>query len=134
MDSRKLVIKESTTVLLGVSLCSAAMVGIFALLGQYTSAVLLGAIAGTVLSTLNFFAMAVVAMMAADKAEQQDVKGGEALVRKSYPLRMVVLFIILFALAKSGLCNPIALVLPLAFVRPTITVAEFFRKSGESKV
>ena len=134
MDSRKLVIKESAIVLLGVSLCSAAMVGIFALLGKFDSAVLLGALVGTVLSTLNFFFMAVIAMMAADKAESQNVKGGEALIRGSYPVRMILLFIILFAFAKSGLCNPIALVVPLIFVRPTITIAEFFRKSGEQSL
>lgn len=134
MDSRKLVIKESAIVLLGVSFCSAAMVGIFALLGKFDSAVLLGALVGTVLSTLNFFFMAVIAMMAADKAESQNVKGGEALIRGSYPVRMILLFIILFAFAKSGLCNPIALVVPLIFVRPTITIAEFFRKSGEQSL
>jgi len=128
MDSRKIVIKESVTVLAGVSLCSAAMVGIFALLGKFDSAVLLGAIVGAAAASLNFFFMAVIAMMAADKAEQQNVKGGEALIRGSYPIRMAVLFLVLFAFAKSGLCNPIALVVPLIFVRPTITIAEFFRK------
>jgi len=128
MESRKIVIKESVTVLTGVSLCSAAMVGIFALLGKFDSAVLLGAVVGAVAASLNFFFMAVIAMMAADKAEQQNVKGGEALIRGSYPIRMAVLFLVLFAFAKSGLCNPIALVVPLVFVRPTITIAEFFRK------
>ena len=132
MDSRKLVIKESAIVLLGVALCSAVMVGIFALLGKFDSTVALGAVVGTVLAALNFFFMAVVAMMAADKAEQQNVKGGQAMVQGSYMVRLVVLFLILFAFAKSGLCNVITLVVPLAFVRPTITIAEFFRKSGEA--
>lgn len=131
MDSRKFVIKESAVVLLGVALCSAAMVGIFALLGRFNSTVLLGAVVGTVLAALNFFFMAVVAMIAADKAGKQNVKGGEALIRGSYPVRMILLFVILFAFAKSGLCDPISLVVPLVFVRPTITIAEFFRKSGE---
>ena len=47
MDSRKLVIKESMIVLLGVTLCSAAMVGIFALLGSLVTFL------GTYLSKLN---------------------------------------------------------------------------------
>ena len=128
MDSRKIVIKESAIVLAGVTICSAAMVGIFALLGKLDSTILLGALVGTVAASLNFFFMAVIAMMAADKAEQQNVKGGEALIRGSYPIRMGVLFLVLFTFAKSGLCNPIALVVPLVFVRPTITIAEFFRK------
>ena len=37
-------------------------------------------------------------------------------------------FMLLFALVKSGACNALASVLPLYFVRITITVAEFFRK------
>jgi F0F1-type ATP synthase assembly protein I len=132
MDSRKIVLKESAFVLAGVALCSAVMVGIFALLGHFDSTVALGALVGTIVAVLNFFFMAVVVMMAADKAEKQNVKGGEAMIRIAYPVRMIVLFVVLFAFVKSGLCNTIAMVLPLVFVRPVITITEFFRKSGES--
>lgn len=132
MDSRKIVLRQTLTILVGVAVCSAVMVGIFALLGRYDGSVALGAAVGTVLATLNFFFMAVAAMMAADKAEQQNVKGGQALVQGSYLVRLVVLFLILFAFAKSGLCNVIALVVPLIFVRPVLTLTEFFRKSGEA--
>ena len=77
--------------------------------------------------------MALVAGIAADKAVAQDVKGGQLTMRLSYMARLAVIFIILFALVKSGLCNVIAAVLPLAFTRPVLFVAEFFRKSGEEK-
>lgn len=132
MDSRKFVFKETAIVLTGEILCSAVMVGIFALLGKFDTAVVLGAVVGTLLATLNFLFMAIGASLAADKAENQNIKGGQAMIRSSYLLRMVVLFLILFAFAKSGLCNVFTLVLPLAFVRPTITIAEFFRKPGEA--
>ncbi len=131
MDSRKFVLKETAIVLLGEILCSAAMVGIFALLGKFDRTVLLGAVVGAILATLNFFFMAVGATLAADKAENQNVKGGKAMIQSSYLIRLVVLFAILFAFAKSGLCNVIALVVPLIFVRPVLTIAEFFRKPGE---
>ena len=132
MDSRRFVLKETAIVLLGEILCSGAMVGIFALLGKFDSAVLLGAAVGAVLATLNFFFMAVGATLAADKAENQNVKGGKAMIQSSYLIRLVVLFAVLFAFAKSGLCNVIALVVPLIFVRPVLTIAEFFRKPGET--
>ena len=77
--------------------------------------------------------MAVSASLAADKAVGQDVKGGSALMKGSYMVRLLVMFLILFACVKSGLCNAFASVIPLFFVRPIITVAEFFRKSGEEK-
>ena len=133
MDSRKIVFKETSVVAIGQLFCCAAMVGIFALLGKYESRVLFGAIAGCVIATLNFFFMAVAVSLAADKAEQQNVKGGEALVRISYFVRMIVLFVVLYALVKSGLCNVFATVLPLVFTRPILTLGEFFRKSGEAK-
>ena len=66
--------------------------------------------------------------LAADKAESKDVKGGTVLMRSSYIFRLLVLFVLLVVCAKSGIFNLIALVLPLVFVRPVLTVAEFFRK------
>lgn len=132
MDSRKLVFKETAVVLIGQAICVAAMIGICVLLGVYSQPVLLGGIFGGILAVLNFFFMAVSTMMAADKAEQQNVKGGQLTVQLSFLLRMGLLFIILFALIKSGLCNSLAVVLPLVFTRPILFVGEFFRKSGES--
>ncbi len=134
MDSRKLVYRESGIIAIGEVICLAVMLAIFAMLGYFDSSVLLGGIIGTLLAVLNFFFMAVSATLASDKAQQQDVKGGTALMKGSYALRMLVIFVVLLACIKSGLCNPIAGVLPLIFVRPIITVAEFFRKSGEKQV
>ena len=133
MNSRKLIFKETAVVAIGQAVCVAVMIGIYALLGRYDSGVLLGGIFGGLLAILNFFFMAVGAMMAADKAEDQNVKGGQATIQTSYLLRMVLLVVIMFALVKSGLCNVVALVLPLAFTRPIISIGEFFRKSGEEK-
>ena len=132
MESRKFIFKETARMAVGQALCVGAMLGVFALLGEFSRPVLLGGIFGGLLAILNFFLMAVVADLAADKAEQQNVKGGEAMMRSSYLLRMVVLFIILFALIKSGLCNVITAVLPLAFVKPILMVGEFFRKKGDA--
>lgn len=133
MDSRKFVLKETAIIALGQTICVAVMIGVFALLGYFDRSVLIGGIAGGVLATLNFLFMAIGASLAADKAQEQNVKGGQALIQGSYMVRLVVLFIILFALVKSGLCNVICAVLPLAFTRPILTIAEFFRKSGEVK-
>ena len=132
MDSRKIVYHETAIIAAGVAVCTAVMFAVYFLLGQFDMQVLLGGLVGAGLSIGNFFFMALGTSLAADKAEAQDVKAGQLLVRNSYMLRLVVLFVILFACAKSGLFNLFALVLPLVFVRPTLTVAEFFRKKGES--
>lgn len=131
MDSRKFLFTQTGLVFAGEVLCSAAMVGVFALLGKYDSTVLIGAAVGAIAATANFFFMALVASMAAEKAMNQNVKGGEAMIKGSYIARMAVLFVVLYAFVKSGLCNVITLVVPLIFVRPILTIAEFFRKPGE---
>lgn len=132
MDSRKLVLSQTVIVAAGQALGIGAMFGIFAMLGKFSTAVLLGGILGGVTAILNFFFMAIAACRAADKAVAQDVRGGKATVQSSFLLRLVVMFVVFFAGAKSGWCNVFAMVLPLVFVRPTLTVAEFFRKSGEA--
>jgi hypothetical protein len=128
MDSRKFILKKTAVIALGQLLCVAVMIGVFALLGYYDRSVLLGGIFGGIIAVGNFFAMAVCADLAADKAEQGNVQGGQALVRTSYIGRLAVVAIVLFALVKSGLCNVFAAVLPLIFNRPILTVSEFFGK------
>lgn len=132
MDSRKYVYTQSAIVLAGECIGSAGMVGVFALLGQFDASVVWGAVIGAVLASLNFFIMAVCATVAADRAEAQNVKGGQRLIQISYFARILGLFGILFLCAKSGKFNVFALVLPLLFERPTLTLSEFFRKSGDT--
>lgn len=133
MDPRKIVFQETAIVAAGEIICTAAMVGIFALLGAFEQSMLLGAGLGAVLAIGNFLFMAIGASLAADKAEAQNVKGGQSLLQMSMLLRYGVLFTVLVACGKSGLFNLIALALPLVFVRPILTAAEFFRKQGERK-
>lgn len=131
MDSRKIVFRETGIVLLGEVLGVGAMLGVFALLGAFDGKVLWGGAVGGLLAVGNFFVMAVCVSLAADRAQQQNVKGGQALMHTSYLIRMVVLFVLLIACAKSGLFNVIALAVPIIFPRMTITFAEFFRKKGD---
>ena len=131
MDSRKLVLTQTGVVVLGQVIGISAMIAIFAILGYFDYSVLLGALVGGLVATGNFFFMAIGLSLAADKAQAQDAKGGKSMVKTSYLVRTLVMFVILFACAKSGYFNVIALAVPLLFVRPALTVAEFFRKKGE---
>ncbi len=133
MSIRNPVYRETAAIAVGEVLCVGLMLGVYALAGQLDRAAVLGGVLGGVLAVCNFFFMAVGASLAADRAEQQNVKGGTALVRMSFLLRYLVLFLILFAAAKSGRFQVLALVLPLVFVRPILMLGEFFRKSGEKK-
>ena len=129
-ESRKFVLKETLLVLAGVLICTALMCGVYALLGRFDLSVLLGGLVGMLLSCGNFFFMAMIATLAADKAEQQDAEGGKKLMKSSYPIRILVLAAVLILCAKSGYFNVLALALPLAFDRPVLMILEFFRKKG----
>ena len=129
-ESRKLVLKKTALVAVGEVTCVALMCGVYALIGKFSLDVLLGGLVGLVLATGNFFFMAVVATLAADKAEAQDVEGGKKLMKSSYPIRLLVLAGLLILCAQSGFFDVVALVLPLVFVRPILTLAEFFQKKG----
>ena len=130
-QSKNILWKQIGIVALGEVLGVAAMIGIFALLGYFDYTVALGGLVGGLVATLNFFFMVVGLSAAADRAQNQDPKGGKGLVQGSYFIRILVMFVVLFACAKSGYFNVIALVVPLLFVRPALTVAEFILKKGE---
>ena len=133
MNVRKFILRETALLALGELVCSAAIVGVFAMLGHFSYKVILGAAIGVILAVGNFFFMAIASNAAADKAMEDDVKTGKSMVKASYGMRLLVIGVLLFVFAKSGHCNLLALVCPMLFVFPIITVIEFFRKSGETK-
>ncbi len=128
MEGRKIVFQQTAIIALGEAIGTALLLGIFALLGKWDVSVLLGGIAGALLATGNFFMMAMVASLAADRAQKGDVASGQKLLKGSFPIRLLVLGVLLAVLAKSGVFNIIALVVPLVFPQPTLLIAEFFRK------
>lgn len=133
MNTRKFLLRETLYLVIGEAICLAVMLMIYALLGYFNLSVFLGGLVGAILGVLNFFFMGISADAAADKAVEQNVKGGKTTIRLSYQVRLLVMFIILFACAKSGLCDALAMVLSIVFIRPVLTVIEFFRKSGDSQ-
>ena len=129
-ESRKLVFKETAIIAIGEVVCVALMCAVYALIGRFSVAVMLSGFIGLLVATGNFFALAVVATLAADRAEAGDSLAGQKLMKSSYPIRLLVMAVVLILCAKSGYFDVLALVLPLVFVRPVLTVAEFFRKKG----
>ena len=130
MNNRKYVISQALTILVGELLLSALMVGVFAVLGHFDLSVVLGAAAGSVIATVNHLVLVLGVLAASAKAEKQDVKGGQAMVQMSYMGRLIGLFLVLVLCAKSGIFNLIALVIPLVFTRPILTITDHYYKKG----
>lgn len=130
MDSRKIVFRETALIAAGELICSAIMIGVFALLGHFRWNVLWSAIAGSVLMVLNFFFLSVTVSLASDRAERGEVKEAQKMVQMSSTVRLIVMGgALLLGIWAGG--NPIALLLPLLFQRPILMLAEFFRKKGD---
>ena len=129
-ESRKIALKETLIVLVGEAVGTGIMCLVYVLLDKFSLSVLFSGLLGMALAVANFFSMAVVATLAADRAENQDVEGGKKLLKISYPVRVITLAAVLILLRKYAYADLVALVLPLLFVRPTLMVAEFFRKKG----
>ena len=130
MDSKKLVFRETGIIAIGELVCSGLMVGIFAALGRFDISVLWGALFGTLVMTANYFFMAVTVSLAADRAAQGQVESAKKSVQLSSTVRLLCMGGALILAIKLG-TNPIATVLPLAFARPILMLAEFFRKKGD---
>ena len=83
-ESRKLVLKETALIAIGELICVALMCGVYALIGKFGLSVVLGGLVGLLVATGNFFFLAMIATLAADRAENQDVEGGQKLMKSSY--------------------------------------------------
>lgn len=132
MDSRKVVMNETAVIAVGELICSGIMVGVFAALGHFDLTVLWSALAGCGIVIANYFFLAVVVSLAADKAESGEVEQAKKMVQTSSTVRLLCLGIALFLCIRLG-ANVIALALPLVFMRPILMVAEFFGKKGDDE-
>lgn len=124
--------RELLIVAVGEAVCVGLMLAVFALLGRLDQQVTLGGVIGGVLAMGNFALTAVGVAIASTKAAQQDVKGAQGSMARSMMIRYLLLILVLVLVARSKSVNVLALVLPLLFVRPLLTIGEFFRKKGDS--
>ena len=134
METRKYVLSQVLGMLIGELILSAGMVAVFAVLGYYDTGVLLGAAAGSLIAAANHAILVLGVVAASAKAANQDVKGGQAAVQLSYMGRLIGLFLVLAVCAKTGVFNLLALVIPILFSRPILTVLDHInqKKGGSS--
>ena len=131
MDSGKAVKREVCRVAVGSLILTAAMLGVFALIGRTETSVLLGGLYGCVVAVGNFFFLGVTVRRIADTENADDpeqIAHAKLKMRSSYITRTVVtgaLLIVGLAVLKL---NWIACLVPLIFPRITILAAQLFEK------
>ena len=127
MDSRKIVFRETGIIVVGEVILSAVMVAVFAALGYFQMNVLWGALAGCLVTTVNYFFLALVVCLASDRAAAGEVTQAQKMIQMSAVTRLLATGALLaVAILLGG--NVIATVIPLLFLRPIMLVAEFFKK------
>jgi len=135
LTSKQQVYRELLLFALGQIVVFGLVCAGFALAGHWSGKVLIGAAVGAALASVNYSLTAVGVFRAADKAEQGDPAAGQRIMTLSMLGRYLLMIGVLVAGAKSGLCDVIAMVIPLAMSRPLIFAAELFRrKDRDSKL
>ena len=127
-SEKRRMLRELTRFAIGELICTGLMFGVYVLLDKFTNKVLLGGCIGLALAVLNYVLMAVGVWSASDKAENGDPAGGRRTITASMLGRYLLMILVLVAGAKSGWCDVIAMLVPLALSRPLIFVGEFFRR------
>ncbi len=119
-----------------MSLCEAGCVGIMLLvyfiIGKLSPGVLIGALAGWAVTSLNFLALTVSVTNASTSSKDEQSSARAVLaVRGSAVVRLLVMAVVLIVLLKFSICDPLATLLPLLFVRPSLMLLEFFGREGK---
>lgn len=130
MNSRRYILKQLFIVAVALAGCMGAMYGVFALLGRFNLQVLLGGIVGYVLAIGYFFFMSIGNAKIAE-GDATEATRAKAMAQGGMLLRYVVVFVILVVFAKTGLCEPFSMVIPVALLHPILLVTEFFGKGGQ---
>ena len=127
------ILNQVLRLLLGTAVCTGLMLAVYALLDKLTAAVMLGALAGLILSVGNFFFLAISVSRAADRAtETGDAAKAKREIRSAFSARLLVLFLLYFLILKTGRLDAVAALLPMLFAQLSLRVIEFFRKDGDT--
>ena len=129
MNVKKLAQESALFAVCEAALC-VLMAVIFALVYKLDLSVILGAVAGWAIAFIYYLSIIVFVDMAAARAENNDVEGGQKLLQLSRSVRMVGVFLLLIVLAITKVFDVLALALPLLFVRPAIAIVDSLQRKG----
>ena len=132
MQKHQDILQQVGRMALATAGCSAIMLAIYAVVGRFTTAVLLGGLLGTVIAVGNFLALSITVSNALDRAAAGDnsVKARMS-IQSSSVVRTAILGVRYVLLVRAKVCDPLAALLPLLFAQAAIKLIEFFRKDSK---
>ena len=131
MQKHQDILQQVGRMALATAGCSAIMLAIYAVVGRFTTAVLLGGLLGTVIAVGNFLALIITVSNALDRAAAGDSAKACMSIQSSSVVRTAILAVIYVLLFHAKVCDPLAALLPLLFAQAAIKLIEFFRKDSK---
>lgn len=132
MQKHREILRQVCRFAVALAVCVAIMLGVYALLGAFTRAVLVGAVLGLILAVGNFVSLSITVSNAVDRAARDnEPQRAQLSIQASGVIRLLVLAGIYILLFRSGVCDPVAALLPLLMAQGVLKIVEFFRKDDE---
>lgn len=132
MQKHREILRQVCRLMVALAACVAIMLGVYALLGAFTSSVVVGAILGFVLAVGNFVSLSITVSNAMDRAARdKDPQRAQLSIQASGVIRLLVLAAIYILLFRAKVCDPVAALLPLLMAQAVLKLVEFFRKDDE---
>ena len=132
MQKHREILRQVCRLMVALAVCVAIMLGVYALLGAFTSSVVVGAILGFVLAVGNFVSLSITVSNAMDRAAwDKDPQRAQLSIQASGVIRLLVLAAIYILLFRAKVCDPVAALLPLLMAQAVLKLVEFFRKDDE---
>ena len=121
------VLRETKRIAVGVFSMLAIMLIVYAALGRFSLAVLLGGLIGALYAVLNFLLLGMTVQKVADMREENE-ELARMQMKSSYNMRMVIMILLIVVAFALPFVDGLACMIPMLFPRLTILVLQLTGK------
>lgn len=121
------VLRETKRIAVGVFSMLAIMLIVYAALGRFSLAVLLGGLIGALYAVLNFLLLGMTVQKVADMREENE-ELARMQMKSSYNMRMVIMILLIVVAFALPFVDGLACMIPMLFPRLTIFVLQLTGK------
>ena len=121
------VLRETKRIAVGVFSMLAIMLIVYAALGRFSLAVLLGGLIGALYAVLNFLLLGMTVQKVAEMREENE-ELARMQMKSSYNMRMVIMILLIVVAFALPFVDGLACMIPMLFPRLTILVLQLTGK------
>lgn len=121
------VLRETKRIAVGVFSMLAIMLIVYAALGRFSLAVVLGGLIGALYAVLNFLLLGMTVQKVADMREENE-ELARMQMKSSYNMRMVIMILLIVVAFALPFVDGLACMIPMLFPRLTIFVLQLTGK------